>query len=181
MFINKEQKEKIDLLNHALGTNYRTRPFDLLNPSDLIEAAVYITAEYVDMDHYWGNLSQINSDFDESLEVFNPALWSNLTFEGKTNDDEIDEAINFINLAEDAMGTLKDRAEEKCKWIWEIILTSDFKEVKIHFFGKDINFDKNEIKDVFENHFFEVCGEIDYNGNVEHSAEEFAKQLLNKF
>ncbi len=181
MFINKSQKEKIELLNSILGTGYRTKPYDLLNAKDLIEAATYLTAEYVDMDYYWVSISEVNSDFDESLEVFHPASWANLTFRGSTNDDEIDKVIHFLNHAENSMGVLKDRAEERCKWIWAIILTSDIKEVKIHFFGKDVIFNQEDIQTIFEEDLFDICDEINYNGNVEHSASEFAKSLLGKF
>jgi hypothetical protein len=61
--------------------NYRTKPFDFTNTKDVIEAATYITAEYVDMSCYWGNLSEIASAFDESLEVFDPAAWMGISEE----------------------------------------------------------------------------------------------------
>ena len=130
MFINKEQKEKILLLNKVLGTKYRTTPYDLANPKDLIEATINITAEYVDMEYYWSSLSDINSRFDETLEVFYPANWMNLSLENSTNDDNIDAAIIALNNAEETMSILMDKAEEKCTWIWELILLSDFNEIK---------------------------------------------------
>lgn len=178
MFINKSQKEKIELLNSILGTRYRTKPYDLLNTKDLIEAATYLTAEYIDMDYYQGTIGEINADFDESLEVFHPASWANLTFEGTTNDDEIDEAIHYINCAENSMKILKDRAEKSCQWIWEIILTSDSQDVKTHFFGQNVTYALKDIQAVFAEDLIEIIEEIDYNGNIEHSALEFARGLL---
>lgn len=73
MFINKDDKEKIELLNELLGMSHRTKSYDMLNPDDLIELTELITAEYIDMRHYWNMISRVHSDFDESVEVFYPA------------------------------------------------------------------------------------------------------------
>ncbi|MFB6468852.1 hypothetical protein ACE38V_19020 [Cytobacillus sp. Hz8] len=180
MFINKEQKEKIVLLNKVLGTRYLTTPYNLLNPKDLIEAATFITSEYVDMEYYWRSLSDINSRFDESLEVFYPAKWMNLSLKNSTNDEEIDDAIDALNSAEEAMSILMDKAEEKCKWVWELILFLNFSEVKKYFFGENVQFDDQKVNDVLEENLSEIYDGSNYKYTVEDSAKEFAKHLLNR-
>lgn len=180
MFIDKEQKEKIELLNKVLGTRYRTKPYNLAHPKDLIEAAIFITSEYVDMEYYWSTLNDINSNFDESLEVFYPARWMNLSLENTTEVEEIDEAIDALESAEESMSILMDKAEEKCKWIWELILLSNFKEVKEYFFGKNVQFDEQKVSEVLDGNLSEVYDGSNYKYTVEDSAKEFAKQLFNR-
>jgi hypothetical protein len=181
LFIDKEQKEKIELLNKVLGTRYRTTPYNLANPKDLIEAATLITSEYVDMDYYWSTLSDLNSKFDESLEVFYPARWMNLSLENTTKDDDIDEAIDALNNAEETMHVLMNKAEEKCKWVWELILLSNFSEVKEYFFGENVQFDEQKVNEVLGDNLIEVYDGSNYKYTVEELAKEFAKQLFIKF
>src|SRR5699024_7930424 len=99
-------KERIELLNSILGMSHRPKSYDMLNPDDLIELTEQVTAEYMDMRYYWDTISSVNSDFDESLETFYPAKWMNLTLEGNTGDDDINETITALNYAEDSMGKL---------------------------------------------------------------------------
>jgi hypothetical protein len=72
---------------------------------------------------------------------------------------------------------LMEKAEEKCKNIWEIILCNSFDEVKTHFFGENVSFEKDTIDFVLTEMMTEIYCAINYNGNVEHSAEEFARHL----
>jgi len=174
MFISKEQKEKIQMLNNLLGMKHRTRPFDFTKTEDLIEAIEYVTAEYIDMSHYWGTISEVNSQFDESIEYFYPSGWISISQEGTTNDDELDEAREAINCAEDSLRALLDRSEIKCKEIW------DQKAVKQHFFGQDITFEIEKLKEILDDHIFDIGNEIDYDGNIANSTMYFAKNLLNR-
>ncbi|WP_442601810.1 hypothetical protein [Paenibacillus sp. KN14-4R] len=180
MFISKEQKEKITLLNNILGMKHRTRPFDFTKTEDIIEAVEFVTAEYVDMSRYWGMISELNSQFDESIECFYPAGWIGISQEGTTNDDELDEARDTINDTEDALRVLMDRSEIKCIEIWEFIFTTDQKAVKLHFFGQDITCEINILRELLEDEIFEIIDEIDYDGNIENSTMGFARNLLKK-
>ena len=70
--LSKKDKESIALLNAISGTKYRETEFDLENTKDLIEALENTTAEYMDYMNYWGELTNIMENFDQSLEVFHP-------------------------------------------------------------------------------------------------------------
>lgn len=70
MFNNKEERVLIEQLNEILGMDYRTKPFDFTKTTDLIETATMVSAEYFDLAHYWSTLSEIDENFDESLETF---------------------------------------------------------------------------------------------------------------
>ncbi|WP_374017999.1 hypothetical protein ABU162_28625 [Paenibacillus thiaminolyticus] len=180
MFISKEKRDKINLLNSLLGMKHRSTPFDFARNEDIIEAVELITAEYVDMYQYWATISELNSQLDESIECFYSAEWISISQEGTTNDDELDEAIEGVNLAEDALRILMERAEQKCKDVWELIVLSDLKTVKQHFWGEDISSDRNRLNEILEDEMYEICSEILYNGNVQSSTESFANGLLRR-
>ena len=55
-----------------MGTRYRESEYDLENSKDLIEAIENTTAEFMDYINYWGEISTIIENFDQSIEVFHP-------------------------------------------------------------------------------------------------------------
>ncbi|MUT65956.1 hypothetical protein [Paenibacillus sp. NEAU-GSW1] len=85
-----------------------------------------------------------------------------------------------INCAEDSLRALLDRSEIKCKEIWEFVFITDQNAVKQHFFGQDITFEIEKLKELLEDHIFDIGNEIDYDGNIENSTMQFAKNLLNR-
>lgn len=177
MFISKDDKEKIELLNKTLGTKHRTRPYDLSNPKDMIEAATYITAEYIDLYRYWTNIANVNSDLDESIEVFHPAKWMSITLDSTTHDERLDYVCSLLNQLEDGFSELVNEMEQKCSGIWKVILLNDFKEVKEHFLGEAISYDKDQANLILDEYIFEISERINYDGNIENSAKEFARGL----
>ena len=64
--LSKKDKESIAELNAIMGTRYRETEFNLEKSKDLIEAIENATAEYMDYMHYWGELSNIMENFDQS-------------------------------------------------------------------------------------------------------------------
>lgn len=176
MFIGRDDKEKIELLNSVLGTSHRSKPYNLLNPDDLIELIEVVTAEYIDFRYYWMTISSINSDFDESIETFYPAKWMNMALKGST-DDEIDEVITAVNYAEHAMEKLMDNSEEKCVNLWRLILQSDFKEVKEHFFNENIEVNQERLDYTLDEGLIYLFEDFNYTGNVQQSTREFVRFL----
>ena len=130
--LSKKDKECIAELNAIMGTRYRETEFDLENSKDLIEAIENTTAEYMDYIHYWGELSNIMGNFDQSLEVFHPEKWFNMAKGGTTESTLIDETISSLNDASDNMYELADRAEEGCKELWKFMLLGNNKEAQTH-------------------------------------------------
>jgi len=180
MFISKDQQEKIKRLNHILGMKHRSQPFDFNKKEDWIEALEMITAEYIDFCEYWGRLSDLNSSLDESLECFYPANWMEITQDGQISDDELDEAVRSVNQAENALQILMDRAEEKCKEIWQLTFDTRQDAVIKYFLGEEVTYKSEDLKHILEDYIFELATEIEYNGNVQHSVQEFSKNLKRK-
>jgi hypothetical protein len=73
-----------------------------------------------------------------------------------------------------------ERAEQKCKDVWELIDLSDHKTGKQHFWGEDISIDRNRLNEILEDEIYEIGSEIIYNGNVQSSTESFANGLLRR-
>lgn len=174
--LSKKDKESIAELNAISGTRYRETEFDLENSKDLIEAIENTTAEYMDYIHYWGELSNIMENFDQSLEVFHPEKWFNMAKGNTTENKVIDETISSLYDASDNMRELADKAEEKCKEIWKFMLLGNNKEAQTYFVG-DISKYREEklieaIEDVIKNVF-----EIEYQNQVQNDAQSFAKGI----
>ncbi|HBU84426.1 MAG TPA: hypothetical protein DEF35_22695 [Paenibacillus sp.] len=180
MFISKDQQTKIKQLNQILGMKHRNTPFDFNKKEDWIEAVEMITAEYVDFCEYWGRLSDLNSNLDESLECFYPASWMEISQEGRVKDTKINNVIKSVNKAEDALRVLMDRAAEKCRKIWILVFESQQNAVIKEFLGEEITCSIEDLEEILEEEIFEMATEIKYTGNVENSTREFAKNLKQK-
>ncbi|QLG41260.1 hypothetical protein MKY42_12705 [Paenibacillus sp. FSL W7-1088] len=180
MFISKDQQTKIKQLNQILGMKHRSTPFDFNKKEDWIEAIEMITAEYVDFCEYWGRLSNLNSNLDESLECFYPASWVEISQEGNVKDAKLNNAIKSVNKAEDSLRVLMERAEEKCRKIWILVFESQQKAVIKEFLGEEMTCSIEDLQEILEEEIFEMATEIEYTGNVENSIREFSKNLKQK-
>jgi hypothetical protein len=157
--------------------SYRSTPYDFKKTEDIIEATVMATSEFIDFNHYYNTLSNLSELFDESIEVFNPAAWMNLGREGTTNVNELDKAEKYLNKAQNAFFDLSNKSIKKCKEMWHIVFFKSPKEVMEHFFGEELIINENIFEDIFNDDTYEIIENIDYDGNVENSAMQFAKYL----
>ena len=159
-----------------LGMNHRTKPYDFKNSNDIIEATVMVTAKYLDMTHYWIALNDVEEAFDESLEYFNPAAWINIGLKGTTNRKDFDKAIKSLRSTSDIFRELMDTTEEKCAEMWQIVFFSSPEAVKKHFFTEIDDYNQEKVNQALEI-IFENIFKIEYDGNIENSAYNFAKTL----
>src|SRR5690625_5742937 len=104
----------------------------------------------------------------------------NITLQGSTGDDEIDEVIGSLIRAEDSMDVLVDRAEEKCVNLWRFILNSNFTEVKKHFFKEDITVDQEIMGFALGDGLVDLFEDLHYTGNVQQSTKEFARYQIGR-
>lgn len=174
--LSKKDKESIAELNAIMGTRYRETELNLENSKDLIEAIENATAEYMDYMHYWGELSNIMENFDQSLEVFHPEKWFNMAIGRENKTSLIDETISSLYDASDNMSELASKAEERCKEIWQFMLLGNNHEVQTYFIGSLFKYSKEmlleAIDDVIENIF-----EIEYENQVQDDTQNFAKGI----
>jgi hypothetical protein len=176
-FTTQEDKQYIELLNQALGMKYRSTPYDFNNPVDIVEAVTQVTAEYADMAHYWAQVSTVDENIDETVEVFNPAAWMKMTLSGHTGDPIIDEALHYVEQAANALAALMDQAEENCRKCWHMVLLIGPAEVRREFFGQDISVDVETVEEVLNDNLFDIFSEMKYDGTVRTSVSEFALVL----
>ena len=174
--LSKKDKENIAELNAIMGTRYKESEYNLENNKDLIKAIENATAEYMDYINYWARINSVMESFDESLEVFHPEKWFNMTKTGTTQSDLIDRTIESLYEADDNMSELAREAEERCKELWEFLLLGDNKEVQTYFLGDISKYNKedlcNAIEDVFENIF-----DIEYKCQVQNDTRNFANGI----
>lgn len=174
--LSKKDKESIAELNAIMGTRYRESEYNLENTDDLIEAIENVTAEYMDYMHYWAALNNIMENFDQSLEVFHPEKWFNMTKEGNTGSNLIDETISSLDDASDNMYELADNAEERCRELWKFLLLGKVKEAQEFFVGDITGYDKEELTQAIEE-VIENIYEIKYENQVQNDAKNFAKGI----
>lgn len=171
--LSKKDKENIAELNAIMGTRYRESEYDLENSKDLIDAVENTTAEYMDYMNYWGSISNVMENFDQSLEVFHPEKWFNMSKTGITENELVDEIVSGLRYVSSRMYNLASNVEERCRDLWKFLLLGNNKEAQKHFVG-DISMYSEEklteaIEDVIENIF-----EIKYENQVESDAKNFA-------
>lgn len=174
--LSKKDKENIAELNALLGTRYRENEFDLENTDDLIDAVENITAEYMDYMNYWARLNDIVENFDQSLEVFHPEKWFNMTKEGTTETGLIDDTILSLDTAEENMYELASEVEIKCREIWKFMLLGNNKKAQEYFVGDISKYSEEQLLDVIEGAIENIL-EVEYENQVQNDAENFANTI----
>lgn len=175
-FYSKEEQELISHLNSRLGMNYRTKPYDLNNPLDLIELAIQYTGEFFDMTQYCSLLAEVNAGFDESVETFYPEGWAKSSLTGDTGYPRLNELSKLINHTFNLLSDLSNEAADRCAEIWRLILTQQNEVVIQHFFwGPLPQLDESAFAALEE--LSELFDECEYKRNIEEATTEFTKIL----
>jgi len=171
--LSRKDKENIAELNALMGTRYRESEYDLENSKDLIEAIENTTAEFMD---YWGEISTIIENFDQSIEVFHPEKWFNMSKTGKTENGLVDETISNLYDVLDNMYDLANNAEERCKDLWKFLLLGDSKEAQTFFVGDISMYSKEKLSEAIE-YVIENIFDIKYENQVQNDAQNFSKGI----
>ena len=115
-------------------------------------------------------------NFAQSLEVFHPEKLFNITKDGTTGSGLIDETISSLYDASDNMRELANKAEKRCRELWQFMLLGNNKEAQKHFVEDISKYRKDKlneaIEDVIENIF-----EIEYINQVQSDAKNFAEGI----
>ena len=155
---DREKIEILSKLNEGLGTQHRTKPYDMKNPADLEHALLYATAAYRDYWHYANMLSGLTEDFDESLELYDPIAW--ITRGSDEENNLVDKGMAALSDAWSVFDEFAKRAKEHCTGIIKIIL-SILPEIQRTVFGKAYKIAPNEIDFQIEE-LFDALDEADY-------------------
>lgn len=174
--LSKKEKDEIAELNAIMGTRYREIGYDLESTQDLIEAVENFTAEFIDYNTYWLELESILENFDQSIEVFNPANLMRMTKESGSGNELIDNTIASLYEATDNMYELTKIAEEKCREIWKVLLLRNKKEVKEHFLGEAKEYSEEQVTEAIEMVIQNIF-EIGHRNVVSEDCENFANKI----
>lgn len=155
LFLNKADSKLVKKLNKGLGTQYRTKPFDLNKKEDLIEAITYITAEYVDFYYYHNTIYEVMEYLDASIETYYPALWAKSYLEKASDEKGLRNVNRKLCDAEDALQGLRGQAEQQCREVWALIFQNASDEVLIELFGEVIRPTPEEFEELLNFEFMD--------------------------
>lgn len=171
--LSKKDQDNIAELNAIMGTRYRESEYDLEKSKDLIDAIENATAEYMDYINYWSRLNSVMENFDQSLEVFHPENWFNMSKTGTTENELVDETVSNLYDVTDNMFELASDAEERCKDLWEFLLLGDNKEVQKYFVGDISMYNKEKLSKAIDT-VIEDIFDIEYRNQVQKDTKSFA-------
>ena len=171
--LSKKDQDNIAELNAIMGTRYRESEYDLEKSKDLIDAIENATAEYMDYINYWSRLNSIMESFDQSLEVFHPEKWFNMSKTGTTENELVDETVSNLYDVTDNMFELASDAEERCKDLWEFLLLGDNKEVQKYFVGDISMYNKEKLSKAIDA-VIEDIFDVEYRNQVQKDTKSFA-------
>lgn len=171
--LSKKDQDNIAELNAIMGTRYRESEYDLEKSKDLIDAIENATAEYMDYINYWSRLNSVMENFDQSLEVFHPEKWFNMSKTGTTENELVDETVSNLYDVIDNMFELASDAEERCKDLWEFLLLGDNKEVQKYFVGDISMYNKEKLSKAIDA-VIEDIFDVEYRNQVQKDTKSFA-------
>ena len=171
--LSKKDQDNIAELNAIMGTRYRESEYDLEKSKDLIDAIEKATAEYMDYINYWSRLNSVMENFDQSLEVFHPEKWFNMSKTGTTENELVDETVSNLYDVTDNMFELASDAEERCKDLWEFLLLGDNKEVQKYFVGDISMYNKEKLSKAIDA-VIEDIFDVEYRNQVQKDTKSFA-------
>jgi len=177
-FINKDDRENIKFLNKHFGTDYRTTPYDINKPEDVIELVEKCSDEYRDISKYLYALVDIIEDFDESIENYHPSQWVKMG-EGSTGNKTLDHAYRSLDQTIKYFRKLVDEIENNCIEIWKIALNHPSDDVLIYLFDCNKRYSANEINKVL-GEFGDIVSDISNEDTEETSAKLIARTIKHK-
>jgi len=155
-----EKRRIIEAMNERLGTKHRSEPYDKSKPDDLKHALLMAVAAYRDYRHYACTLDGMMENYDESLEVFNPASWFNMGI----NPDGVDglelECASSLRESGDMFDRLEARARGRLIKTLLTVLSAPI-ESQIAVLGRAYVFSVEEIEERIEC-LLEMLDETDY-------------------
>lgn len=175
--LSKREKNEIAHLNAILQTGYREGGYDLENSEDLIEAVINVTAEFMDYKDQWGRIVEVYEDFDQTLEVFHPEKWFKTMKGEDTGHKLFDEAMASLENAIDNLQKLEDEAKQRCREVWQFLLTGNNEEVKKHFLGDISKYSKEELLEALDITFYNIC-EVEYKCQIHEDTQNFANDII---
>jgi len=169
-FFDRENLEKIKLLNEKAGMSHRTKPYDLNNIKDLDELLKYKVCAFWDYKEYQMTIDDVLDHFDESMEYYDTATWLDFSISTNKPDKLLQKCYKSLRKATDDFLELTQRAEKECKEVLYIVADSD-EETQKSILGFAVKKTKN-FNEIIENIFDEIT-DLEYEYNMEKAYENF--------
>ena len=89
-------------------------------------------------------------NFDQSLEVFHPEKWFNMSKTGITENELVDEIVSGLRYVSSRMYNLASNVEERCKDLWKFLLLGNNKEAQKYFVGDISMYSEEKLTEAIE-------------------------------
>ena len=172
---SKDQMKIIELMNTHMGTNHRSKPYNLTKAADLVQALTLAVAAYRDYWYYETTLDNIIGDFDESLEHYDPASWFYMGNAPEKADSLAMDCASALSTAISKFGEIADRARNNLELILKVVLTAPT-DTQNEVLGCAYNIGAEEIEEKLED-LFEALDDAEYHTPIPDNFDTFLKVL----
>jgi hypothetical protein len=124
------------VLNEGMKMSYRSKPYDLENEDDLIEATGMAIAEYIDINYYIRIVGDLVEHTDESIETFRPAEWMAMDGIGEVKDKTFTRAHEALEKADRLFWKLNKQLEEELKYLFKLVILPKNHKARTAFLGE---------------------------------------------
>ncbi|MDA8334760.1 MAG: hypothetical protein M0Z41_07185 [Peptococcaceae bacterium] len=178
---SSSKRNAIELLNAALGTRYRSKPYDMNNPDDVAHMVTYISGEFMDLCHYSTEIDSMLEYLDESIETYYPAEWisADLAVSDIKTDIPMAKAYLQLRRAGKTMNKALVEAAARCKEAWSLFLGNPAygkKALEITGLEEIPVLDQDTLKKI---DIIDLAIEIDWPYVVHDSARQLGRSLIN--
>jgi hypothetical protein len=168
---DKNNSDNIEKFNAFYGMKHRSTPYDLTNSNDLKQAFLLTVAACMDYRRYWMELTNIEEQFDESIEYYDTATWINMGLSPENADELAFETTGLLRATTDSFYTLMERGERNCAVILKAILSATANAQKA-VWGKSYSIPEGTLDDEIKA-LFEGLDEVETHYNMEKNRDEF--------
>ena len=95
----------------------------LYNVVQLKEKLLYAVGKYADYSRHWCDLSNVEADYDETLETYNRDVWT-----GKSGGAIRDKAVEMLRVTTELFEDLRDNSMEELYHTMKMIVTCNEQE-----------------------------------------------------
>ena len=170
---SKEDRKNVEILNAALGTKHRSKPYDLNNAADLKQALTLAVAAYRDYCNYTLVLSGLDEDFDESIEHYDIVSWINMGTEKADN--LTADCVGSLGITLGLFDELKERAKENFTLLLNAVLSTPPSTQKA-VLGQAYKISADEIGYKIAE-LFDILDEIEYTNPIPENFDIFIKLI----
>jgi len=185
--IPSDSRKKVkSILNEGLGMKYRTKPYNLENEKNLIEAAQMAIGEYVDLTYFYITVDNLVEETDECIETYRPDEW--LAQDGITDTPEktFTKAHEALEKSLKHFNALLRQLEKELHYLFEYIILAKNKSARIAFYGEELANKSNDqligmFKQLLEDHIIYEAIPNHYNGVVNDNVDLFCRVLRGEY